>query len=124
MLAVTISLATVELGWLIIVDIIRPPIVLLEIHELLNIFGLILLVVLGLELLTTLKAYLIEKKIHFDLVFIVALIAVGRKIIVLDIDKISSLTLIGIASIVIALSAGYFLVKRSSSDRQLSNTEQ
>ena len=50
MMAVTILLATVELAWLIIKDVITPPIILLEINELLDIFGLFLLVLLGIEL--------------------------------------------------------------------------
>jgi hypothetical protein len=39
MMAVVILLATVELGWIIIKDIITPPIFLLDINELLDIFG-------------------------------------------------------------------------------------
>jgi len=112
MMAVTILLATVELGWLIIKDIISPPIILLEIDELLDIFGLFLLVLLGIELASTLKTYLTEKEIHVEVVFTVALIAIGRKVIILDVKEISSLSLLGIAAIIISLSVGYFLVKR------------
>ena len=113
MMGVTILLATVELGWLIIKDIITPPIILLEIHELLDIFGLFLLVLLGIELISTLKTYLIENAIHVEVVFAVALIAIGRKVIILDIKEISSLSLLGIAAIIISLSVGYFLVNRT-----------
>ena len=113
MMAVTILLATVELGWLIIKDVITPPIILLEINELLDIFGLFLLVLLGIELISTLKTYLIENVVHVEVVFAVALIAIGRKVIILDIKEISSLSLLGIAAIIIALSVGYFLVKRT-----------
>jgi uncharacterized membrane protein (DUF373 family) len=113
MMAVTILLATVELGWLIIKDIITPPIILLEIDELLDIFGLFLLVLLGIELASTLKTYLTEKEIHVEVVFTVALIAIGRKVIILDVKEISSLSLLGIAAIIISLSVGYFLVKRA-----------
>jgi uncharacterized membrane protein (DUF373 family) len=113
MMAVTILLATVELGWLIIKDIITPPIILLEIDELLDIFGLFLLVLLGIELASTLKTYLTEKEIHVEVVFTVALIAIGRKVIILDVKELSGLSLIGIASIIISLSIGYFLVKRA-----------
>ena len=113
MMAVTILLATVELAWLIIKDVITPPIILLEINELLDIFGLFLLVLLGIELISTLKTYLIENVIHVEVVFAVALIAIGRKVIILDVKEISSLSLLGIAAIIIALSVGYFLVKRA-----------
>jgi len=112
-MAVTILLATVELAWLIIKDVITPPIILLDINELLDIFGLFLLVLLGIELISTLKTYLIANVVHVEVVFAVALIAIGRKVIILDIKEISSLSLLGIAAIIIALSVGYFLVKRA-----------
>ncbi len=116
MMAVVILLATVELGWIIIKDIITPPIFLLDISELLDIFGLFLLVLIGIELVETIKAYLSERVIRVEVVFIVALIAISRKVIILDVKELSSLTLIGIAAIILALSAGYYLLKRSLRD--------
>ena len=113
MMVVTILLATIELGWLIIKDMISPPVILLEINELLDIFGLFLLVLLGIELVSTLKTYLTENEIHVEVVFAVALIAIGRKVIILDVKEISSLSILGIAAIIISLSVGYFLVKRA-----------
>jgi uncharacterized membrane protein (DUF373 family) len=113
MMGVTILLATIELAWLIIKDVITPPVILLEIHELLDIFGLFLLVLLGIELISTLKTYLTENEVHVEVVFAVALIAIGRKVIILDVKELSSLSLIGIAAIIISLSVGYFLVKRA-----------
>ncbi len=85
----------------------------LEIDELLDILGLFLLVLLGIELVSTLKAYLTENEIHREVVFAVALIAIGRKVIILDVKEISSLSLLGIAAMIISLFIGYFLVKRS-----------
>ena len=112
MMGLTILLATIELAWLIIKDIITPPVILLEINELLDIFGLFLLVLLGIELISTLKTYLTENEIHVEVVFAVALIAIGRKVIILDVKELPSLSLMGIAAIIISLSVGYYLVKR------------
>jgi uncharacterized membrane protein (DUF373 family) len=123
MMAVTILLATIELGWLIIKDVITPPVLLLEIHELLDIFGLFLLVLLGIELVSTLKAYLSENQVHVEIVFAVALIAIGRKVIILDVKEISSLSLLGIAAIIISLAVGYFLVKRTLQRKGLQDPE-
>jgi len=113
MMGLTILLATIELAWLIIKDVITPPVILLEINELLDIFGLFLLVLLGIELVSTLKTYLTENEVRVEVVFAVALIAIGRKVIILDVKEISSLSLLGIAAIIISLSVGYFLVKRT-----------
>jgi uncharacterized membrane protein (DUF373 family) len=112
MMAVVLVLATLELGYVLIIDIFRPPFFILEIDELLEIFGLFLLVLIGIELLDTMKAYMVEKVVHVEIVFAVALIAVARKVIVLDLAKYPSLTLMAIGVIIIALSIGYYLIKR------------
>ena len=111
MMVITVLLATVEVGWLLLKDVITEPLFLLEVQELLDIFGLFLLVLIGIELMETLKVYLTERAIHVEVVFTVALIAVGRKVIILDVKEMSSLTLLGIAAIIIAMSFGYFLLK-------------
>ena len=113
MMAVVLVLATAELGYILIIDIFRPPFFILEIDELLEIFGLFLLVLIGIELLDTMKAYMVEKVVHVEIVFAVALIAVARKVIVLDVAKYPSLTLMAIGVIIIALSIGYYLIKRT-----------
>lgn len=57
MMALVVVLATVELGWTIIQDITTPPVVLLELDELLDIFGIFLLVLIGVELVETIKVF-------------------------------------------------------------------
>ena len=108
MMAVVVLLATIELGWIIVKDIITPPVLLLEIEELLDIFGLFLLVLIGVELLETIKAYLKDNVVHFEVVLTVAMIAIARKVIILDVKELPSMTLVGIAAIIVALAAAKF----------------
>ena len=112
MMVAVVFLSTVELGWIITKDIITPPVFLLDIDELLDIFGMFLLVLIGVELLETVKMYLTQKTVHVEVVFTVAMIAIARKVIILDIKEVPSLTLIGIGTIIVALSAGYYLIAR------------
>ena len=112
MMVIVVVLATVELGWIIIRDIVTPPIILLEIDELLEIFGFFLLVLIGIELLETIKAYLTTNVIHVEIVLEVALIAIARKVIILDIDKYESLTLVGIAALIAAVALAFLVIKR------------
>lgn len=114
LMSVVLILATLELGWIIIRDIISSPILLLEIDELLDIFGIFMLVLIGIELLETIMQT--QAKAHADrveIVLAVAIIAIARKVIILDVKELGSLTLLGIAAIIIALSVGYFLLKRA-----------
>jgi uncharacterized membrane protein (DUF373 family) len=78
----------------------------------LDVLGDVLLVLIGIELLDTVKAYLSEHVIHVEVVLEVALIAVARKVIILDYKEYPPLTILAIASLILVLSIGYFLEKR------------
>jgi len=114
MMAIVVLLATIELGWIIIKDIITPPVFLLEIEELLDIFGLFLLVLIGVELLETIKAYVKENVVHFEVVLTVAMIAIARKVIILDVKELPSMTLVGIAAIIVALAAAKYFFRKAN----------
>ena len=115
MMMLVVALATLELGWIIVKDIIRPPVLLLEVDEILEIFGFFLLILIGVELLETIKAYLTDNVIHVEIVLEVALIAVARKVIVLDLSKYDGLTVLSIAALIIALAGGFFLERSARS---------
>jgi uncharacterized membrane protein (DUF373 family) len=112
MMVIVVCLATIDLAWLLLKDILTPPKLLLEIDELLDIFGLFLLVLIGVELMESIRIYREQKSVHVEVVMTVAMIAIARKVIILDIKEISSLTLLGIAAIIAALSIGYFLIRK------------
>jgi uncharacterized membrane protein (DUF373 family) len=112
MMILIVLLATIELGWIIVKDIIPPPIIMLEINELLEIFGFFLLVLIGVELLETIKAYLVEKVVHVEVVIEVALMAIARKVIILDLEKYENLTLIGIAALILAIAIAIYAINR------------
>jgi uncharacterized membrane protein (DUF373 family) len=112
MMILIVLLATIELAWIIIKDVVSPPVILLEIDELTEIFGFFLLVLIGVELLETIKAYLVEKVIHVEVVIEVALIAIARKVIIIDLEKYENLTLFGIAALILAISAAIYAIKR------------
>lgn len=113
MMIVVITLATIELGWIIISDIMTPPIVLLEIDELLDIFGFFLLVLIGIELLETVKAYLVEHVVHVEIVLEVALIAIARKVIILEPKEFPPVTLLSIAALIVTLATAVYVEKRA-----------
>ena len=113
MLACVVLLATYELGWLIVKDALTPPVFLLEIDEILELFGQFLLVLIGLELIHSVKIYIEDREFHLDAVVAVALIAVARKVITLDAKALPEGTLIGIAATILALVIGYYMLQRS-----------
>jgi uncharacterized membrane protein (DUF373 family) len=51
-------------------------------------------------------------------VLLVAIIAIARKVIILDVKCLPSMTLIGIGVTIVSLSVGYYLVKKCQQDEK------
>jgi len=71
-------------------------------------------ILIAVELIDTFNVYIKEHHIKVQSILLIGLIAIGRKLLVLDIGHADGLSNIGIASIIIALSLGYFLVKKNN----------
>jgi len=80
---------------------------------LIEIFGLFLNVLIALEVLENISAYLKKHVVQLELVIVTSLTAVARKIIIFDSKDASSLELVGLGVAVIALAASYWIVKRT-----------
>ena len=79
-----------------------------------ELFGLFLNVLIALEILENITAYLRKHVIQVELVIVTSLIAVSRKIIILDLEKKSSSDLIALAVAVFSLSVGYAIVHQTN----------
>jgi uncharacterized membrane protein (DUF373 family) len=72
----------------------------------------VLVVLLALELLETLKTYFVDHHIRVEVILVVAIIAVGRHVIQIDFEHTPGTVLLGLSSVIIALTSGYFLVRK------------
>jgi uncharacterized membrane protein (DUF373 family) len=113
MLSVVVILSTLHLGVLIADEVWQPPRFLIRVQGLLEIFGYFLLVLIGVELIETLKAYLKKDVIHIRVVLEVALIAMARKVIVEEPNAVPSLTLFGIAALILALGIAFHVERQA-----------
>lgn len=112
MLVIVVMLSTIHLGSLIAEEVWKPPRFLIPVQGLLEIFGYFLLVLIGVELLETLKAYVKKDVIHVRVVLEVALIAMARKVIIEEPNVVPSLTLFGIAALILALGIAYYFERQ------------
>jgi uncharacterized membrane protein (DUF373 family) len=110
LLMVVVAISTGELGWLLYTDLTTVGTMLVDVEEMLELFGFFLLVLVGLELLTTLKSYLYDRVIHVEVVLEVSLIAVAQKVIILD-TRTGGPTLFGLAGLVLALAIAFWVVR-------------
>jgi len=113
MFVVVVAVSTVHLGVLIAQEVWTPPRFLIRVQGLLEIFGYFLLVLIGVELLDTMKAYMKKDVNHVRVVLEVALIAMARKVIIEETNTVSSLTLFGIAALILALGIAFYFERQS-----------
>jgi uncharacterized membrane protein (DUF373 family) len=76
-------------------------------------FAGVLIVVLGLELMETLKAFSIEHHVRLEVILVVAIIAVARHVIQVDFEHTPGTVLLGLSAVILALTFGYFLIKKT-----------
>lgn len=76
-----------------------------------QLIGLFLTILIGVELLEAVKAFLKEEMVHVEIVVLVAIIAISRKVIVWEISSIGYMELIALALMLLALAATYWVIK-------------
>lgn len=113
LMMLAILTAAVELAVILVQELLKPPLFLLNIEEMLEVFGFFLMVLIGLELLETIRSYFEEERVHAEVVFLVAIVAIARKVIIVDYKETKPETLFAMAAIILALGIGYFLVQRA-----------
>ncbi len=114
-MTVIVFIAIVELVIILYLDVFDPTddVLFLEIDELFRIFGFFSIILIGFELIETVEMYFKDNVIHAEVVLLVAVIAISRKVILLDLEKYDPLAIIGLGIIIIALGGCYSLIKLS-----------
>lgn len=110
--AVIVTFSVIQLIILVFNTVVIDTPYVFENHELLDLFGYFLLVLIGVELLASIAAYINEKVIHVEIVVVIAIIAIVRGVILLEPGKMDALVMFAIAAIIFALCSGYYFLKR------------
>jgi uncharacterized membrane protein (DUF373 family) len=113
MMVLVLVISIVQLGYSVFIYLTDEPFHILDEKMMMGLLGSILIVLIGIELLDTIKVYLKDDVVHVEIVILVAVIALARKIIVMDFDKYSYGMLIALGVMLIALAAAYYLIKHA-----------
>lgn len=112
LLMVTIACGTALVAWSIIDDLRGIRELAAEPKALFDVFGLFVAVLVGVELLKILRHLLVSHEVNTSLVVQTALMALCNKVITLNFSEVPWTTLIGVASLILALAAALVPVKR------------
>lgn len=100
----------VDVVYVLYERLLEPPFLLLSISDILATFGAFMAVLIAIEIFINITVYLREDVIHVKIVIATALMAIARKVIIMDLDKLIWQEVLAIAAVVLALSIGYWLV--------------
>lgn len=99
-----------DVCWVIYKRLMAPPIMLLTISDILSTFGAFLAVLIAIEIFVNITVYLRDDIIHVEIVMATALMAIARKVIVLDFKDLTPNYIYATAAVVLAMSLGYWLI--------------
>ncbi len=91
-------------------QLIEAPFMLLEIADILKLFAAFLAVLIAIEIYQNIVLYLRTDIIPTKLVVATALMAISRKVIILDFDEVTPLYIFAMACVVLALGITYYLL--------------
>ena len=91
-----------------------PPVFLLNVSDIFQIFGAFMVVLIAIEIFINIRLYLGSNTLPIKLVIGTALMAIARKVIVLDLANTTSIYVFAIATVVLALGIAYWLVGKTS----------
>ncbi|MDF5602129.1 phosphate-starvation-inducible PsiE family protein, partial [Vibrio parahaemolyticus] len=99
-----IGMGVIDVAWTIYQKLITPPKLILTISDMLATFGAFMAVLIAIEIFINITIYLRENVIHVKIVMATALMAISRKVIIIDFETLSPMYLIGIAAVVLSMS--------------------
>ncbi len=114
MMSIVLIFATAELVYSLIKGFLdKGSFFIISLDTLMDTFGGFLLILIGIELLETIKIYLKQNIVHVEVVVLVAIIALARKIVILKVEDLTLEIMSGIGILVLTLSIAYYLIKKT-----------
>jgi uncharacterized membrane protein (DUF373 family) len=119
LLMIVVTLVTVELAWLLVRDLSLVRERLFDVEDMFELFGSFLMVLIGMELITTLKGYVAAGVFHVEVVLEVALVALAQKVIILDLTRASGFSVLGLAGLILAVAGAFWWVHAARGKRSV-----
>lgn len=112
LMTLVIMWSVADVGWVLYQRVTASPVGLLNVNDILALFGTFMATLIAIEIFQNIVLYLRDDVLHVKLVLATALMAIARKVIVLDYKELEPEYIWATAAIILALSVGYWLVTK------------
>lgn len=112
LMILVIIFGVIDVGWTLYRQIVAPPMFILTIGDILSTFGAFMVVLIAIEIFQNIILYLRDDVIHVKIVLSTALMAIARKVIILDFDKLEPMYIWATGFVLVATGITYFLIHK------------
>jgi uncharacterized membrane protein (DUF373 family) len=110
LMVLVIFWGVIDVVYVLYKNLTAPPFMLLSIADIFKTFAAFLAVLIAVEIFQNIVMYLRTDVIPIKLVVATALMAIARKVIIIDFDTISPMYIFATAAVVLSLGITYFLI--------------
>lgn len=99
-----------DVGYVMYQRLVEPPFLMLTVSDILVIFGSFMAVLIAIEIFINITLYIKHDTLPIKMVIATALMAVARKVIMLDFKDFDPAYIIAIAAVIVSLGLTYWLI--------------
>ena len=122
MIIVIIS-GVVDVAWTIYRRFVEEPRFILTMGDILVTFGAFMVVLIAIEIFQNIILYLRDDVIHVKIVLATALMAIARKVIILDYDELDAMYIFATGIVLLATGITYYFVHKLPDKNQVEPSE-
>lgn len=119
LMIIVIIFGVIDVGWTIYQRFIAEPRFILTMGDVLVTFGAFMVVLIAIEIFQNIVLYLRDDVIHVKIVLATALMAIARKVIILDYDDLDSMYIFATGIVLLATGITYFFIHKLPEKDQL-----
>ncbi len=112
LMTLVIMWSVADVAWILYQRVSASPVGLLNVNDILVSFGAFMATLIAIEIFLNIVLYLRDDVLHVKLVLATALMAIARKVIVMDYKILEPTYIWATAAVILALSIGYWLVAK------------
>ena len=112
LMIIVIVSGVVDVAWTIYQRFTAEPRFILTMGDILMTFGAFMVVLIAIEIFQNIILYLRDDVIHVKIVLATALMAIARKVIILDYDELEPMYIFATGAVLVATGITYFFVHR------------
>ena len=112
LMVAVIIFGVIDVAWTLYERLIQPPVFILTIGVILATFGVFMVVLIAIEIFQNIILYLRDDVIHVKIVLSTALMAIARKVIILDYNELEPLYIFATGVVLVATGITYYYVHK------------